>query len=152
MLPIFGCLFGTKSPGQTRRMTCLGWGLGRGNRNPASQNQHPSPPPQDLHHKALTCTAGLTLLPAYALTALLALQRRVAHRSLFGKQVRPPQSPSDPRSSSVRFRLPLTPPQQTDMSQKYKEVSTKDAAPQVFKLNNSASKWKRRINKSSQVN
>lgn len=30
------------------------------------------------------------------------------------------------------------------MSQKYKEVSTKDAAPQVFKLNISASKWTRR--------
>jgi hypothetical protein len=30
------------------------------------------------------------------------------------------------------------------MSQKYKEVSTKDAAPQLFKLKTSASKWTRR--------
>jgi hypothetical protein len=29
------------------------------------------------------------------------------------------------------------------MPQKYKQVSTKDPAPQLFKLNNSASKWTR---------
>jgi hypothetical protein len=30
------------------------------------------------------------------------------------------------------------------MSPKYKEVSTKDAAPDVFKFNKSASKWQKR--------
>jgi hypothetical protein len=48
------------------------------------------------------------------------------------------------RSSTVRFRLPLTPPQVIDMPPKYKEVSTKEASPEVFKLKDSASKWRRR--------
>jgi hypothetical protein len=52
--------------------------------------------------------------------------------------------PTYPKSSSaVRFRLPLTPPQQTDMHPKYKEVSTQDAAPEVFKLRHKASRWRK---------
>ena len=48
---------------------------------------------------------------------------------------------SNYRSSIVRFRLPLTPPQQGDMPPKYKEVSTKDAMPDLLKLGKSASRW-----------
>src|SRR5579859_4018263 len=48
------------------------------------------------------------------------------------------------RPSIVRFRLPLTPPQQVDMPPKYKEVSTKDAAPEVLKLKDWASRWGKR--------
>jgi len=55
--------------------------------------------------------------------------------------VRPPDLPSDPRSPFVRFRLPVAGTQQTEMSGDYKEVSTKDAAPEVLKLGTSASKW-----------
>ena len=131
--------FWTKSPAKAERMI----GLRHGNRNPCKPKSTHTPTPQDLHHKAMTYTASLTLLPAHALPVLPALQRRLGHRSLFGKQVRPPQSPSDPRSSSVRFRLPLTSTQQTDMSRDYKEVSTMDAAPQVLKVTTPASRWTR---------
>jgi hypothetical protein len=47
-------------------------------------------------------------------------------------------------SSVVRFRLPLTPPQGTDLppkSVRYREVGTMDSAIDKPKLNKSASKW-----------
>lgn len=50
--------------------------------------------------------------------------------------------PSSPRA--VRFCLPQTPPEQTDIPLKYKEVGTKDVAPEVFKLKDLASKWRKR--------
>jgi hypothetical protein len=48
------------------------------------------------------------------------------------------------RPLTVRFRLPLTPPQTTEMPPKsmlYREVGTKDSSVDVPKLNRSASKW-----------
>ena len=49
------------------------------------------------------------------------------------------------RTSIVRFRLPLTPPLQViDMPAKYKEVGTQEAGPEVFKVKDSGSKWRRR--------
>jgi hypothetical protein len=48
------------------------------------------------------------------------------------------------RPSIVRFRLPLTPPQGTEMPPKsmlYREVGTKDSSSDVQKINRSASKW-----------
>jgi hypothetical protein len=49
-------------------------------------------------------------------------------------------------SSVVRFRLPLTPPQGTEMPPKkalYREVGTKEPSPSVPKVNASACPWKK---------
>ena len=48
------------------------------------------------------------------------------------------------RPSIVRFRLPLTPPQGTEMPPKstlYREVGTQDSSADVQKVNRSASRW-----------
>ena len=48
------------------------------------------------------------------------------------------------RPSTVRFRLPLTPPNGTEMppkSTRYRDVGTKDSFPDIPKFNRSASKW-----------
>ena len=47
------------------------------------------------------------------------------------------------RPPTVRFLLPLTPPQGTDIPPQslYREVGTKDLVPYVSKFNNSASRW-----------
>jgi hypothetical protein len=50
------------------------------------------------------------------------------------------------RPSTVRFRLPLTPPQGLEMPPKpaqYREVGTMEAAGNVPKLNQSASRWRK---------
>jgi hypothetical protein len=50
------------------------------------------------------------------------------------------------RPSIVRFRLPLTPPQGSEMPPKsvqYREFGTKEATVDILKLNRSASKWRK---------